>query len=62
MKEPRSQKKKKYSGNICIHFAQKYLRSYNLNFRFDMVKVPQRTLARLPKSWEEGLRNKRAHS
>ena len=51
-------RKKKYSGNIYIHFVRKCLRSYNLNFRFDMVKVPQRTLTRLPNSWKEGLRNK----
>ena len=51
--------RKKYSGNIYIHFARKCLRSYNLNFRFDMVKFPQRTLTRLPNSWKEGLRNKK---
>ena len=33
-------------------------RSYNRNFRFDMVKVSQRTLTRLPNSWKEGLRSK----
>ena len=54
----KSRERKKYSGNIYIHFVGKCLRSYNLNFRFDMVKVPQRTLTRLPNSWKEGLRNK----
>ena len=44
---------KKYSGIVYIHFVRKFLRSYNLNFRFDMVKVPQRTLTRLPNSWKE---------
>ena len=54
----KSGERKKYSGNIYIHFVRKCLRSYNLNFCFDMVKVPQRTLTRLPNSWKEGLRNK----
>ena len=53
----KSGERKKYSGNIYIHFVQKRLRSYNLNFRFDMVKVPQITLTRLPNNWKEGLRN-----
>ena len=54
----KSGERKKTGGNSYIHFVRKCLRSYNFNFCFEVVKVPQRTLTRLPNRWKEDLRNK----
>ena len=50
--------KKKFSGNIYLHYLTKCLREYDLNFSFKMVSVPKRTQEKLPEGEPEQIRKK----
>ena len=50
--------KKKFSGNIYLHYLTKCLRQYDSNFNFKMVNVPKRTQEKLPERGPEHIRKK----
>ena len=50
--------KKKFSGNIYLHYLTKCLRQYGLNFNFRMVSVPKRIQEKLPEGGPEQIRKK----
>ena len=50
--------KKKFSGNIYLHYLTKCSREYDLNFNFKMVIVPKRTQEKLPAGEPEQIRKK----
>ena len=43
-------KRKMYTGNIYLHFLKKCLESYDFNFDFNQVTVPERTKDQTPES------------
>ena len=51
--------KKKFSGNIYLHYLTKCLRNYDLNFNFKIVSVPKCTQEKLPEGGPEQIRKKR---
>ena len=51
-----SGKRKTYTGNIYLHFLKKRLESYDFNFDFNQVIVPERTKDQTPESWKKALR------
>ena len=51
-----SGKQKVYTGNIYLHFLKKCLKSYDFNFDFNQVIVPERTKDQTPESWKKALR------
>ena len=51
--------KKKFSGNVYMHYLTKCLREYDLNFTFKMVSVPKGTQEKLPEWGREQSRKKR---
>ena len=50
--------KKKFSGNMYLHYLTKCLKQYDLNFNFKMVSVPKRTQEKLPEGGPEQIRKK----
>ena len=51
-----SGKRKTYAGNIYLHFLKRYLESYDFNFDFNQVIVPERTNDQTSESWKKALR------
>ena len=51
-----SGKRKTYTGNIYLHFLKKCLESYDFNFDFNQVIVPEKTKDQTPESWKKALR------
>ena len=50
--------KKKFSGNMYLHYLTKCLRECDLNCNFKMVSVPKRAQEKLPEGGPEKIRMK----
>ena len=51
-----SGKRKTYLGNIYLHFLKKCWESYDFNFDYNQVIVPEKTKEQTPESWKKVLR------
>ena len=51
--------KKKFSGNVYMHYLTKCLREYDFNFTFKMVSVPKGTQEKLREWGPKQSRKKR---
>ena len=51
-----SGKRKTYLGNIYLHFLKKCWESYDFNFDYNQVIVPEKTKEQTPESWNKVLR------
>ena len=51
-----SGKRKTYLGNIYLPFLKKCWESYDFNFDYNQVIVPEKTKEQTPESWKKALR------
>ena len=47
---------KTYTSNIYLQFQKKCLQSYDFNFDFNQLLIPERTKGQTPASWNKALR------